>query len=119
MRIKRTQQRIDKTGEIFTPRLLVEEILDKLPSSSFGDERKTFCDPACGDGNFLVEVLLRKLRNGHCPEVALSTIYGIDIMNDNVLRCRERLLEIAGDTIENKETVEKNIICGDALALYP
>jgi len=115
MEIKRTKDRIDKTGEIFTPKELVNEILDKFPDFAFTDESKTFCDPACGDGNFLVEILLRKLKNGHNIHKALSTIYGVDIMDDNVELCKSNLLKIAGENDESKRIVDNNIICYNSL----
>jgi type I restriction-modification system DNA methylase subunit len=100
------------TGEVFTPTELVKEMLDNLPSDSFTDPEKTFCDPSCGNGQFLSEVLLRKLQNGIDFETALSTIYGVDIMLDNVKLCQDRLL---CGVEELRHIVEKNIVCADAL----
>jgi type I restriction-modification system DNA methylase subunit len=51
-----------KTAEVFTPKELVQEILDKLPEDSW-EEDKTFCDPAAGNGNFLVEAYAYKVEN--------------------------------------------------------
>ena len=92
--IKRTKDRIKKTGEVFTPIGLVDDILDKLPPEQFSDPTKTFLDPAAGDGNFLVRVLARKIANGSSAEQAASTTYGVELMEDNTIRCRVRLLEI-------------------------
>jgi type I restriction-modification system DNA methylase subunit len=113
--IKRTKDRIKQFGEVFTPLPLVDEILDKLPPELFKDPEKTFLDPCCGNGNFLVCVLQRKLDNGSTPTEALMTIYGVEIQGDNVEECRERLLEIAGDTMLHKKIVKHNIVCADAL----
>lgn len=110
--IEREKNRVKSTGEIFTPTPLVQEILDHLPDGSFTDPTKTFLDPSCGDGQFLSEVLIRKLEQGHDFEQALSTIYGVDLMQDNVELCRERLL--CGRT-ELRHVVERNIVCHDAL----
>ena len=90
--INRTRERIKQTGEIFTPLPLVDEILDKLPPELFKDPTKTFIDPACGDGNFLVRVVAYKIANGLTAEQALSTTYGIDLMEDNVSHARGRVL---------------------------
>lgn len=90
--IKRTQQRIKQTGEVFTPLPLVDEILDKLPKELFTNPKKTFIDPACGDGNFLVRVVAYKIANGCTPKQALETTYGIDIMEDNIVHARDRIL---------------------------
>lgn len=88
-------------------------MLARLPKESTWKPDKTFLDPSCGTGNFLIEIAKRKKNRGH--ENFLATIYGVDIMEDNVLECRERLIEIAGDTEENRRIVEKNIVCADAL----
>ena len=90
---QKRKQRQKQTGEIFTPPGLVNEMLDKLPVENW-EAAKTFCDPACGNGNMLIEVLRRKLERGHDPLQALSTIYGADCMYENILECRLRLLKI-------------------------
>lgn len=108
----RDQDRIKATGEVFTPTPLVQEVLDKMPQELFTDSTKTFLDPSCGDGQFLGEVLIRKMENGSTFEQALETIYGVDLMQDNVNLCRERLLCGREDL---RHIVEKNIVCHDAL----
>jgi type I restriction-modification system DNA methylase subunit len=110
--IERDRVRIKATGEVFTPTVLVQEILDNLDQSLFIDHTKTFIDPSCGDGQFLGEVLIRKMENGSTFEQALSTVYGVDLMPDNVELCRERLLCGRNDL---KHIVEKNIVCADGL----
>ena len=110
--VQRTQARIKATGEVFTPTSLVDEVLNKLPIDQFTDPTKTFLDNSCGDGQFLGEVLIRKMENGSTFEQALSTIYGVDLMQDNVDLCRERLL--CGRT-NLAHIVKRNIVCHDAL----
>ena len=110
--VDRDKSRIKDTGEIFTPTELVQQVLDHLDPESFKDSNKTFLDPTCGDGQFLSEVLIRKVENGSTMEQALSTIYGVDLMQDNVDLCRERLL--CGQE-HLRHIVEKNIVCADAL----
>ena len=114
--IERDKARVKSTGEVFTPTPLVQEILDTLDQSLFSDPTKTFIDPSgCGDGQFLGEVLIRKVQNGIDFETALSTIYGVDLMQDNVDLCRERLL--CGQE-QLKHVVERNIVCADALKYH-
>ena len=124
MNIDRTKDRIKQTGEVFTPLPLVDEILDKLPPEIFTDPTKTFIDPSCGNGNFLVQVIQRKHDNGSTWTHALHTTYGIDLMPDNIeggelehnkVGCKERLLKLAGDTPHHREFIDNNIICADAL----
>jgi len=110
--VERTQQRIKATGEVFTPTELVQEMLDQLPLEVFTDPTKTFLDNSCGDGQFLGEVLIRKMENGSTFEQALSTIYGVDLMPDNVAECRKRLLCGRKDL---EHIVQTNIVCHDAL----
>jgi hypothetical protein len=118
----RSKQRVKQLGEVFTPPLLVSKMLDKLPSDVWTDPTKTIADPVgCGNGNFLVEVIRRKIEGGSTPTQALSTTFGIDIMQDNVDECHERLLRQAEESSKQQRTdewvmlVKKNIICGDAL----
>ena len=110
--VERDKLRVKATGEVFTPTPLVQEVLDRLPQELFKDPSKTFIDPACGDGQFLGEVLIRKVENGIDFEQALATIYGVDLMQDNVELCRERLLCGREDL---RHIVEKNIVCADGL----
>jgi hypothetical protein len=103
------------TSEDFTPHELVNEMLNKLPVECFTDPTKTFCDPAAGNGNFLVEVLRRKLDLGHDPIQAISTIYGIELMNDNVEQMKNRLLALVPDYNTAKRIIDKNIVCHNSL----
>ena len=113
--IEREKTRVKATGEVFTPTLLVQEILDTLDCTVFTNPTKTFLDPSCGDGQFLGEVLIRKIENGIEFETALSTIYGVDLMPDNVRLCQDRLLCGREDL---RHIVEKNIVCADALRYH-
>jgi type I restriction-modification system DNA methylase subunit len=110
--VERDHLRVKATGEVFTPTALVQELLDQLPQTLFTDPAKTFLDNSCGDGQFLSEVLIRKLENGIDFETALGTIYGVDLMPDNVKLCQDRLL--CGQE-HLRSIVEKNIVCADAL----
>lgn len=115
--LTKSKERVKELGEVFTPMALVEEMLDRLPAELWSDPRKTFIDPSCGNGNFLVAVVDRKVRSGIPPILALRTTFGIDIMEDNVLECRDRLLEAAGNPRNGREVVERNILCGDSLQM--
>ena len=112
--IERDKIRIKSTGEVFTKDWMVRHGLDQIEKedpSAFTDPNKTFIDNSCGDGQMLGEVLIQKLKNGQNFETALSTVYGIDLMEDNVNFCRERLL--CGQE-HLRHIVEKNIVCDDA-----
>jgi hypothetical protein len=114
--IERDRLRVKQTNEVFTPTPMVQSCLDKiLDQTVFLDSTKTFLDNSCGDGQFLSEVIIRKLENGIEFETALSTIYGVDLMEDNVELCRERMLCGREDL---RHIVEQNIICADALRYH-
>ena len=110
--IERDKARVKATGEVFTPTELVLEIIDAQDQTVFADPTSTIIDNSCGDGQFLGEVLIRKLENGIPFEQALQTVYGVDLMQDNVDLCRERLLCGREDL---RDIVERNIVCADAL----
>ncbi len=138
----KSKQRVEKHGEVFTNPREVNAMLDLVKRETERIDSR-FLEPACGDGNFLSEVLRRKLavvnkRYGKSQLeyerytfVAVSSIYGVDIMQDNVGECRERLFGIVNKqyTRKFKENckpefrdaihylLNKNILCGDALTL--
>jgi hypothetical protein len=117
-KIDRDYLRIKATGEVFTPLDIITKKLNDLENHDpllFSDPSKTFLEPSCGDGNFLSEVLIRKIENGSTFEQALSTVYGVDLMPDNVDLCRERLL--CGQE-HLRHIVERNIVCADALKYH-
>ncbi|MBD3822392.1 MAG: SAM-dependent DNA methyltransferase [Thiotrichales bacterium] len=138
----KSKQRVADHGEVLTGKREVNAMLDLVkPETERIDAR--FLEPACGTGNFLTEILERKLRvveNRYSKSqldyeryaiLAVSSIYGIDILEDNIQECRARLLAIVDQrymALFNKsfndpfrETVrfilERNIIWGDALTL--
>ncbi len=137
-----SKQRIADHGEVFTSQREVNAMLDLVRQQTERIDSR-FLEPACGTGNFLSEILERKLqavekkyRKSQLEYernlvLAISSIYGIDILEDNVLECRRRLFEIASrkyHTLFKKKTrdevrraiqfiLQKNIIWGDALDL--
>jgi hypothetical protein len=119
--IERDKLRVKETAEVFTPTPLVQEMLDKLEerdSELFSNSTKTFLDPSCGDGQFLSEVVIRKMERSHCTlEQALSTTYGVELMEDNVKLCKERLGG-PNPTEEILDILDKNIVCADALTYH-
>jgi hypothetical protein len=127
---EKRKDRRKQTAEVFTPKPLVREILDKLPSEVWSDPNKTFCDPAAGNGNFLIEVLKYKvMKYNHDVIDSLKTIYGYELMEDNVDELKNRLSKLAfrllkkeNRTSENKTIIDniisKNIICCDTLEYF-
>ena len=138
----RSRRRVVDHGEVFTAEREVNAMLDLVGAETERIESR-FLEPACGNGNFIAEVLRRKLavvaaRYRRSPDeyqryafLAVSSIYGVDILADNVGECRERLFRIvekdARSNIKGsiepafldavRYVLEKNILCGDALTL--
>jgi hypothetical protein len=112
-------QRKKHTAEEFTPLILVSEMLDKLPFEVWVPT-KTFIDNSAGNGNFLIEILRRKLAHNHPPLQALSTIYGVELMPDNVEEMKQRLLDALPELDDTQkqqaiDIINHNIVCHDAL----
>jgi len=121
--LTKSKTRVKDLGEVFTPAVLVSEMLDKLPPDCWLPD-KVFLEPSCGTGNFLVQILQRKIDAGATPLQALSTLYGVDIMKDNVIESRKRLFQIALnnylelDSISSAlKTLKRNIIVGNTLEM--
>jgi hypothetical protein len=116
--VDRDKLRIKQTAEVFTPPFLVTEMLDKLEEENpqlFSDPTKTFIDNSCGDGEFLGEIVIRKMEKSDCSlEEALSTTYGVDLMEDNIEECKKRLAG-PNPTPDIWDILNKNIVCADGL----
>lgn len=118
----KSAERARKYAEVFTPRWMVEKMLDAIPDGTVADIEATVFEPACGEGAFLTCVLRRKMgvaRNDAERVRACQTCYGIDIQYDNVLACREKLSQIAADNGVDIWTARfifaRNVIHGDML----
>ena len=116
--IDRDRERQKATAEVFTSTKYVQEILDdeeKKSPDMFYDWTKTYMDNSCGDGQILSEVVIRKMEQSNCTlEQALSTTYGVELMEDNVQLCKKRLAG-PNPTQEILDILDKNIVCHDAL----
>lgn len=137
-----SKKRIADHGEVYTRAIEVNAMLDLVKQETERIESR-FLEPACGTGNFLVEVLKRKLDVVTCrykrsqleferyAVIAVSSIYGIDFLKDNIEICRNRLLYLFEENylsmyqkkVKNncratvKYILDRNIIQGDALTL--
>ena len=116
----KSKKRVKKFGEVYTPDWLVEKMLDLLPDEEFNAD-KEFLEPACGNGNFLVAILKRKLKNIDRTKEnelrCLMSLHGVDIQQDNVEECRKRLADICVniDPHEARVILERNIVQGNTL----
>ena len=116
--IERDTLRIKFTSEVFTKTEDVQTCLDEFENDVWLDVNKKFIDPSCGDGQFLSEVVIRKMERSGCTlEQSLSTTYGVELMEDNVKLCKERLGG-PNPSEEILDILDKNIVCADALTYH-
>jgi len=115
-KITRSLERVKRTGEIFTPSYYIDDIMNKLEENNAFSTNQTVLEPSCGNGNFLVEVISRKIESGCSTVDTLNAVYGLDIMPDNIEHCKERILDLVGNKDEYRTIINHNIVCADAFA---
>jgi len=81
--IERSDERIDLTGEVFTPMELCAEMVSELPQSMLQDAKSTFLDPAAGSGNFLLALQAELLKYHDLTHINDNMLYGVELMEDN------------------------------------
>ena len=138
MEFVRSRRRIVDHGEVFTPPQLVKAMLDFVEHEAERIDSR-FLEPACGSGNFLVPILMRKLgvvvaRYGnsdfemrHQGLLAVMSVYGIELLADNVAECRSSLLNSFAARLSlhggnefvaaASAVLDVNIVHGDALSM--
>ena len=140
----KSKERVKDNGEVFTPSNTVEEMIDLVNDEAggefIGNVRTSVLEPSCGNGNFLVAIIARKLKTLNDIDnqeeyekgmmEAFFNTYGIDIMPDNIFESKERMITVAKEAYNDKlkcnmpEWLEKNIryimdhniVIGDAIA---
>jgi hypothetical protein len=137
-RLTKTKQRVADHGEVFTPPWMVEAMLNQVKEESERIDSR-FLEPACGDGNFLVQVLKRKLatvelkygksefEKRHYALFGLMCIYGVELLPDNIAECRQNLLDIFTEYLDltpeeelhkaAKYVFTQNLVHGDAMKM--
>lgn len=138
MDLMKSKQRVTEHGEVFTPAWMVEAMLDLVKEDTERIDSR-FLEPACGSGNFLVQVLRRKLvavelkfgksefEKHHYALFGLMCIYGVELLSDNIAECRYNLLEIFAEYLSLEEdddlyraaffVLSQNLVHGDALTM--
>lgn len=138
----KSKERVTQRGEVFTAQREVNAMLDLVKTECLRPDSR-FLEPACGDGNFLSAILERKLGEvrrkykssvrdyEYYSVITVGSLYGVDIMQDNVDACRQRLFKIwdkqykkvcksdCSDEMRDaiKFIIARNIVCGNALTL--
>ncbi|MBV1711577.1 MAG: SAM-dependent methyltransferase [Desulfomicrobium sp.] len=138
MNLIKSRERVADHGEVFTPRWLVEKMLDLVKGETERIDAR-FLEPACGSGNFLVPVLQSKLaaveakfgksdfERRHYALLALMCCYGIELLPDNITECRANMLEVFAEYLNLDEADELyhaaffvlslNLVHGDAMTM--
>ncbi len=138
MSLVKSKQRVADHGEVFTPAWMVEAMLDLVKGETERIDSR-FLEPACGSGNFLVQILRRKLaavelkygksdfERRHYALLAVMCVYGIELLPDNIAECRANLLEVfagylnlaTADNLYRAAFVvlSQNLVHGDALTM--
>lgn len=138
MTFVKSKQRVADHGEVFTPAWMVEAMLDLVKEETERIDSR-FLEPACGSGNFLVQILQRKLtavelkygksdfERRYYALLALMCIYGIELLADNIDECRANVLEILAEYLNLDASDElyraasyvlaQNLVHGDALTM--
>lgn len=138
MSLVRSKHRVAEHGEVFTPAWMVEAMLDLVKDETERIDSR-FLEPACGSGNFLLEIVRRKLaaveikyggsdfERRHYALLALMCVYGIELLADNIAECRANVLEVFADYLNLDElddlywaasyVLSQNLVHGDALAM--
>jgi hypothetical protein len=138
MALVRSKQRVADHGEVFTPAWMVEAMLGLVQAESERVDSR-FLEPACGSGNFVTDVLRRKLvtvelkygksdfEKRHYALLGLMCIYGVELLEDNVDECRANMLNIFANYLRIDEAddayragsfvLAQNIVHGDALTM--
>lgn len=121
----KSKQRVKDFAEVFTPQFIVKDMCDLVPQEMWASIDTTFLEPACGNGNFLAEILSRKFmlcKDWQDGLKALNSVYGIDIQADNVEEAKGRLFDMyiakfpkspALSGIMAAQILASNIVCGD------
>ena len=138
MSLVKSKQRVADHGEVFTPAWMVEAMLDLVKDETERIDSR-FLEPACGSGNFIVQILKRKLavvelkfgksdfERQHYALYGLMCIYGIELLVDNIAECRANVLEVFADYLKVDEAddlyraathvLSTNLVHGDALTM--
>lgn len=138
MSLVKSKQRVADHGEVFTPKWMVEAMLDLVKAETERIDSR-FLEPACGSGNFIVRILQRKLaaveikygksefERRHYALLGLMCIYGIELLADNIAECHANVLEIWAEYLDLDESddlfkaaahvLTQNIVHGDALTM--
>lgn len=120
-----TEERVNrrKTGkrtqEFFTPYSIVKRMCDKVSDEDWADPKKTFLEPSCGNGQFVIYMIYNRLQHGIDWKTALKTCFALDLMQDNIDEMKERVHKMLSQLCEDynqavaTRIMDKNFVCHD------
>lgn len=109
----------ENTQEFFTPYEIVKRMADKIPEETWADPTKTFLEPSFGNGQFIIYIIWNRIQHGIDWKTSLKTLYGVELMQDNVDETKERVLDLLTkmnidyNKDEALEIMNKNLVCSD------
>ena len=118
-RISRRKNSDINTNEFFTPYSIVKKMCEKISESDWSDPSKTFLEPCFGNGQFIIYIIWNRICHGIDWQTALETCYGVELMEDNVQECKERVIEllkglgIAFSEETAYRIMDKNFVCSN------
>lgn len=107
------------TQEFFTPYSIVKRMGDKVDDEDWADPTKTFLESSFGNGQFVVYIVWNRIQHGIDWQTALKTLYGVELMADNVIECHDRVIDlltklgIEFDERTARKIMKKNLVCSD------
>lgn len=105
--------------EFFTPYSIVKRMCDKIDEQYWADPQKTFCEPCFGNGQFVVYIIWNRLQHGISWQTALETLYGVELMQDNVYETHGRVIKLFDalgidyDCDVAMDIMLRNLVCSD------
>ena len=118
-RVARRKNSKVNTQEFFTPYSIVKRMADKIPDDDWSDPKKTFLESSFGNGQFVVYIVWNRIQHGIDWETALKTLYGVELMADNVIETHDRVIDLLTklnidfDEHTARKIMKKNLVCSD------
>lgn len=118
-RVARRKDKETNSQEFFTPYSIVKRMCDKISEADWSNPEKTFLEPSFGNGQFVIFIIYNRIQHGVSWKDTLSTLYGVELMPDNVQETKDRIIsllmemKIPFDKKEAMKIMDHNLVCSD------
>ena len=118
-RVSRRKDSDVNSQEFFTPYNIVKHMCNKISEADWSNPEKTFLEPSFGNGQFVIFIIYNRIQHGVSWKDALSTLYGVELMPDNVQETKDRIIslltemKIPFDKKEAMKIMDHNLVCSD------